>query len=112
MLDSQEFSISTLTPISSITLNVGGKNSTFAVLISEDGETFTVTPKHFENGVTVIIALYFDKAMVGMDMKTFTGLEIPFSFDDAYDNVKVMVWENMENLVPVCRYEEVELEQN
>jgi len=44
-----------------------------------------------------------------MDMKTFTGLEIPFSFDNAYDNVKVMVWENMTNLSPVCRYETVEL---
>lgn len=58
---------------------------------------------------SVIIALYLDGAMVGMDMKTVTGSEIPFSFDDTYDNVKVMVWENTEDIVPVCRYESVEI---
>ena len=40
-----------------------------------------------------------------MDMKTFTGSEIPFSFDDTYDNVKVMVWDNLMNLKPVCDVE-------
>ena len=77
--------------------------------VSEDGKSFTVTPKNVENGVTVIIAFYNGNSLSETHTALYEGTFIPYTAEKPYDTVKVIVWESLKNCVPVCQAEDVEL---
>lgn len=71
---------------------------------------FTVTPMNVPNGSTIIFACYNDKQMVFVDTFTYAGEStIPFTTTETYDKVKVMVWENLKTLIPLCEAEDVNI---
>ena len=75
--------------------------------ISADGKSFIITPINIENGKTVILAVYNGDVFVEMQSAVYTGEAIPFKTNMAYAKAKVMVWDNLTNLKPVCDVEVV-----
>lgn len=73
--------------------------------VSNDGKSFTVVPVNIENGKTVILALYDGEKFIEMQSAVYTGEEIPFITTKAYTNAKVMVWNDLRTLKPVCNVE-------
>ena len=75
--------------------------------VSEDKKSFTITPINVENGKTVILALYNGEKFVEMQSAVYTGEAIPFTTTKTYTKAKVMVWNDLTNLKPVCEVEEI-----
>lgn len=75
--------------------------------VSEDGKSFTITPINIENGKTVILALYNGEQFVEMQSAIYNGETIPFTTTKSYTNAKVMVWDDLTSLNPVCDVEEL-----
>lgn len=75
--------------------------------ISDDGKTFTVTPKNIENGQTIILALYDGVNFGEIQTAIYVGNVIPFTAAKAYKNAKVMVWDSITNMKPICDFESV-----
>lgn len=73
--------------------------------VSEDGKTFDVKPVNVAVGSTVILALYDNGNFVEMKSEKYNGADIQFTTDNAYTNAKVMVWESLFNMKPVCEAE-------
>ena len=73
--------------------------------VSEDKKSFTITPINIENGKTVILALYDGNKFVEMQRAIYEGIAIPFTTTKSYTNAKVMVWDDITNLKPVCNVE-------
>lgn len=73
--------------------------------VSNDGTKFTVTPINIANGSTVILALYDGDKFVEMQSKAYAGEDIPFTTDKSYTSAKVMVWDSLSSLKPVCDVE-------
>ena len=76
--------------------------------VSEDGKSFTVTPVNVENGKTVILALYDGEKLVEMHSAVYTGESVLFTTTKAYTNAKVMIWDDLTSLKPVCDVETIE----
>lgn len=74
---------------------------------SADGKVFTIKPINIENGNTVILALYDDNGFVEMQSATSSGNDIQFTTDKAYTNAKVMVWNSLNEMTPICEAETV-----
>jgi hypothetical protein len=75
--------------------------------VSEDGKTFIVNPVNLENGKTVILALYDGETLVQLQSVTCEGEANIFTTDKAYTSAKVMVWDSLSSLKPVCEMETV-----
>lgn len=100
-----------------ITVNYKGLIDTFEVIIvqqglpctqttvSDVGKSFAVTPINVEKGKNVILALYEDEKFVEMQSATYEGEAIHFTTDKTYTNAKVMVWDSLSNLKPICEVE-------
>ena len=84
-----------------------GEGSCTKTVISQDGKTFTITPTNIENGNTVILALYNGNSFEGMYGAVYDGEIITFTTNQEYTNAKVMVWEHLASLKPVCGVEVV-----
>lgn len=77
------------------------------VTVSEDGTNFTVNPVDVPVGNTAVLALYNGKQLIEMQSATFNGTDIQFTTDKAYTKAKVMVFESLSNIKPVCGAETV-----
>ncbi len=98
----------------SITINSGNtplKNATINYVactktsISDSGKIFTITPKNIENGKTIILALYENGKFIEMQYAIYEGSDISFTTTKTYTEVKVMVWNDLTKLKPVCDVE-------
>lgn len=89
-----------------IQFNDSAKKST-KTTISTDGKSFTITPINIEKGKTVILALYDGEKLVEMQHATYEGTTITFTTTKSYTNAKVMVWDDLTTLKPVCEVEEL-----
>jgi hypothetical protein len=78
--------------------------------ISEDGKIFTVTPYYIENGNTVILALYNGDVLTEMQYKIYDGNEINFTTAKEYTDAKVMVWNSILDMKPLCDTEIVNID--
>lgn len=76
--------------------------------VSEDKKSFTITPINIENGKTVILALYNGEKFVEMRSAVYTGEAVPFTTTKTYTKAKVMVWDDLTNLKPICEVEIIE----
>ena len=76
--------------------------------VSEDKKSFSITPINIENGKTVILALYNGEQFVEMQSAVYTGEAVPFTSTKAYTKAKVMVWDDLTTLKPVCEVENVQ----
>ena len=76
--------------------------------VSEDKKSFTITPINIENGKTVILALYNGEQFVGLQSAVYTGEVVPFTTTKTYTKAKVMVWDDLMNLTPICDVETIE----
>lgn len=70
--------------------------------ISDDGKTFTVTPISIELGKPVILALYDGGKCMEVKSAIYEGEELTFTTKEDYTEAKVMVWEDLTDLKPVC----------
>ena len=82
-------------------------------LVSEEGETvqqqvmFTIKGMHLPEGCRVILALYNGERFVEMQSSVYTGEAVPFTTTKTYTKAKVMVWDDLNSLKPVCDVEEL-----
>lgn len=79
--------------------------------LSDDGKAFTVTPVNADMGNIVALALYNDGVFSGMQMEEFDGEKITFNTNNDYTNAKVMIFESLETLTPLCEAEEISAPQ-
>lgn len=75
--------------------------------VSPDEKMFNIKPAEIANGNMVILTLYNGNYFVEMQSQIYDGTDIPFITDKTYTNAKVMVWESLENMKPVCEAEVV-----
>ena len=75
--------------------------------VTESGKSFTIKPVNIAVGNTVILALYNGEEFVETQNVVYTGNDILFTTDKKYKNAKVMVWDNLSNMEPVCDIETV-----
>lgn len=73
--------------------------------VSDDKKAFTITPINIENGKTVILALYNGEQFVEIQNAVYTGEAIPLTTTKTYTKAKVMVWNDLTILEPVCNVE-------
>jgi hypothetical protein len=73
-----------------------------SIKLTDDGTSFTVTPKNISAGNSIIFAVYKDGKMVDMQTKSYDGTDSVFSVTVPYDTVKAMVWENLASMKPLC----------
>lgn len=76
--------------------------------VSKDKKSFNIMPINIETDKTVILALYDGDKFVEMQSAVYTGEAVPFTTTKTYTNAKVMVWNDLTNLKPVCEVENVE----
>ena len=79
--------------------------------VSKDGKSFTVTPINVEAGNLVILALYNGDKFVEMQKTIYEGDAVHFTTNKSYTNAKVMAWDDLTNLKPVCEAEEILIAQ-
>ncbi len=75
--------------------------------VSEDGKIFSINLSGIKNGKTVILALYNGERLVEVHKSVYEGEFIPFTATKAYTKAKVMVWEDLNSLIPVCGAETI-----
>lgn len=75
--------------------------------VSDNGKEFSVKPINIAADSTVVLALYDNGKFTEMKSEKYNGTDISFSTDKPYTNAKVMVWERLENMNPVCDAETV-----
>ncbi len=76
--------------------------------VSDDGKTFSVNPIGIENGKTVILVLYSGDRFVEIQSKPIESLDLTFTTTKEYTKAKVLVWNALESLAPVCKAEIIE----
>lgn len=76
-------------------------------IVSDDGKTFNIKPVNITNGNTVILALYNGEEFADIKYENYNGTDISFTSDKAYTNAKVMIWDNLDNMTPVCDAETI-----
>lgn len=76
-------------------------------IVSEDGNSFTIKPVNIAIGSTVVLALYDNGQFIGMKAEKYNGTDISFTTDKTHTSAKVMVWDSLENMKPVCDVETV-----
>ena len=70
---------------------------------SADGKSFNVRVYCVDDGSAVILSLYDDKKFVKLyNDVSKKGEIIPFAVTETYDEAKVMVWESLSTLKPLC----------
>lgn len=74
-------------------------------IVPEDGNSFTIKPVNIAIGSTVVLALYDNGKFIEMQSEKYNGTNISFTTDKPYTNAKVMVWDSLENMKPVCNVE-------
>ena len=70
--------------------------------VSDDEKTFDIKPANTVIGSTVVLALYNNGKLVEMKSEKYNSTDISFTTDKSYTSAKVMVWESLENMKPVC----------
>lgn len=73
--------------------------------LKDEGKTFNVTHVNTTKGSTVILAVYENEMLEEMQTKIYDYREITFTTAEKYTKAKVMVWESISNLKPVCEAE-------
>lgn len=70
--------------------------------VSENGLKFSVVPVNIEKNTEIILALYNGNKLVETQTKKYNGENISFTTDKFYTTAKIMCWENLTSLTPLC----------
>lgn len=101
-----EFDISTvITDNMTLYVKLGKEIQGTKTTVSEDGTAFTIKPINIDEDNVVILALYNGDTLVETQSKPYTGEDIAFTTGKAYTAAKVMVWNNLESMTPICDVE-------
>lgn len=77
--------------------------------VSEDETKVEVNPINIDEGVTVFAAFYDGNALADTKKGTYDGKTLKFATDKYYDKIKVMTWENLTDIAPVCEVESIDM---
>lgn len=75
--------------------------------VSSDGKSFEIKPTNIASGNTVIFVLYDGENLIETKYEVYGGADISFTTDKAYTGAAVMVWDDLDNMKPVCEEEVV-----
>ena len=87
----------------------GNVPSTKTVCVtSANGEDIFITkPNSLPKGAHIILVCYNKKVLVNAQSAPNKGRTIYFVVNKEFDSAKVMVWESMGSMVPICDFETV-----
>lgn len=74
------------------------------VVPSDEGRRIVVRPINIESDKTVILALYDGNKFIEFQSRIYGGTEITFTTDKAYTCAKVMIWNSLSEMSPVCDF--------
>lgn len=74
------------------------------VVPSDEGRRIVVRPINIESDKTVILALYDGNKFIEIQSRIYGGTEITFTTDKAYTCAKVMIWNSLSEMSPVCDF--------
>ena len=77
--------------------------------VSADKKEFNIVPVNISAGKTVILTLYGAKGLLDMKAAEYSGQNIKVETNVEFDFAKVMVWESLKDISPVCGVENVGL---
>ncbi len=69
--------------------------------VSDDGKIFSVKPVNIPNESVIILALYDGDKFVEMKSEPY-DTEITFTTDKFYTNARIMAWDGLGSIIPVC----------
>lgn len=69
--------------------------------VTEAGTTYTVTATNLPTKAIIIVAMYKDGKFVGCETANCTGEALNITTQIPHDSVKIMVWENLANMIPI-----------
>ena len=79
-----------------------------SVSVSDDGREFTVKCDNIADGCIVILALYDENGLKDAVHKAYKGSDVTFAASADYTSAKVMVWNNLDDMFPVCEVSKAE----
>lgn len=82
---------------------------TVCTTTSDGQKLFTVTPQYLPENCQIILACYEGNKLVDVQYEFNKNETVSFMVNTAFDNVKVMVMENLKTLKPLCVAEDVPL---
>jgi hypothetical protein len=71
----------------------------------ENKETYTtikVQPQFIETGNSIVIAVYKYKKLVDLQIRQYEGKDIETTTIPDYEEIKVMLWSNIQSMEPLC----------
>ena len=71
--------------------------------VSDNRKEFVVQPINIDDNCTVIMAVYNNGIMTEIQNNEYTGEAIDFSTEEAYTEVKIMLWDGEYGLRPMCK---------
>ena len=77
--------------------------------VSDDSKLFTVTPVNFDDGITVVLALYNGDKFVEAHAAISSGESIPFATEEEYTCAKVMLFDSIVSIAPITDVQIVNL---
>ncbi len=100
-----EFDLSTILT-KNVVLYAKSQTSTACVTASTGEKIFITTPYLPENCL-VILACYKDGKFVEMKSETNKNENIYFAVNSDFDSAKIMAWESLDSMTPICDMESV-----
>lgn len=64
--------------------------------------TFDVTPINIDSGATITMAFYDENNLVSFETQKYENKTLHFKKEKNYKEAKIMVWNNLESLTPIC----------
>lgn len=68
---------------------------------NEAGTTYTVTATNLPTKAIIIVAMYQDGKFVGCETANCTGESVNITTQIPHDSAKIMVWEDLANMIPI-----------
>ena len=77
--------------------------------VTKEGETtkISVAPANAPIGTYILVGLYKNGRFIDVATAVYDGNDITVKTTKDFDNIKVMMWQNLQNLLPVCSPEEL-----
>lgn len=89
------------------TATPAGSTKTVSVTAADGSKTFLTTPSNIPLDAVIVLACYEGGAITEVQTAPNENKTIPFIASKPFDTVKVMAWDSLSGMIPLCRECEV-----
>lgn len=76
--------------------------------VSKNGKNFEITAENIPDGSAVVLAMYNEDVLCDVKKFTYCGEIMEYAAGCEFAKAKVMVWDGVTGIRPICPYENVE----